>query len=33
MTVEQMEQMLSGVTLTEEGYLSKEKYVPLHGSM
>lgn len=33
MTVEQMEHMLSGVTLTEEGYLSKEKYVPLHGSM
>jgi transposase len=33
MTVEQMECMLSGVTLIDGGFLSKEKYVPLHGSM
>jgi transposase len=33
MSVEQMEHMLSGVTVVECGFLSKEKYVPLHGSM
>jgi hypothetical protein len=33
MTIVQMEHMLQGVTLTEEGYVTKEKYVPLHGSM
>lgn len=33
MSVEQMEHMLQGVTLTDAGYLSKEKYEPLHGSM
>jgi transposase len=30
---EQMLHMLQGVTLRDDGYLSKEKYVPLHGSI
>jgi hypothetical protein len=33
MNEEQLMQMLSGVTLVDGGFLSKEKYVPLHGSM
>lgn len=33
MSEEQMVHMLQGVAVSEEGYLSKEKYVPLHGSM
>jgi transposase len=33
MSVEQMAHMLQGVSVSEEGYVSKEKYVPLHGSM
>lgn len=31
MTADQMSHMLSGVTLVDGGYLSKEKYIPLHG--
>jgi hypothetical protein len=33
MNIEQMEQMLTGVTVHENGYVTKEKYEPLHGSM
>jgi transposase len=33
MNEEQIMYMLSGVTLQEGGYLSKEKYIALHGSM
>jgi len=33
MSEEQMLHMLQGVSVNEEGYISKEKYVPLHGSM
>jgi len=33
MNVDQMDHMLSGVTVVDGGYLSKEKYVPLHGSL
>lgn len=33
MNEEQLMHMLTGVTLVDGGYLSKEKYVPLHGSM
>ena len=33
MNLDQMEQMLTGITVLDGGYLSKEKYVPLHGSM
>lgn len=33
MNEEQLMHMLIGVTLHEGGYLSKEKYIPLHGSM
>jgi len=33
MTVDQMTHMLEGVTLVDGGYLSKETYVPLHGSL
>jgi hypothetical protein len=33
MSVDQMTHMLEGVTVVDGGYLSKEKYVPLHGSM
>jgi transposase len=33
MNEDQLMQMLSGVTLQEGGYLSKEKYIPLHGSI
>lgn len=33
MSVDQMTYLLSGLTVQEGGYLSKEKYVPLHGSM
>jgi transposase len=33
MNEEQIMHMLSGVTLLDGGYLSKEKYTPLHGSM
>ncbi|PZR08000.1 MAG: hypothetical protein DI539_23085 [Flavobacterium psychrophilum] len=33
MTAGQLSWMLSGVTLSEDGYLNQEKYVPLHGSI
>ena len=33
MNEEQIAHMLSGVTVVDGGYLSKEKYVPLHGSI
>src|SRR5687767_2569144 len=33
MSADQMSYMLSGVTLNEAGYMSKEKHIPLHGSM
>ena len=33
MSEEQMLHMLQGVTLRDDGYLSKEKYVPLNGSI
>ena len=33
MSEEQMVHMLQGLSVSEEGYLSKEKYVPLHGSI
>ena len=33
MSEQQLMHMLSGVTLSDGGYLTKEKYVPLHGSM
>ena len=33
MTVDQTINMLEGVTVVDGGYLSKEKYVPLHGSL
>lgn len=33
MSEEQMLHMLQGVMVSEEGYISKEKYVPLHGSI
>jgi len=33
MNEEQLMHMLSGVTLVDGGYLSKEKYIPLHGSI
>jgi transposase len=33
MSEEQIIHMLQGVSVSKEGYLSKEKYVPLHGSM
>jgi hypothetical protein len=31
--LEQMQHMLSGVTVLDSGFLSKEKYEPLHGAM
>ncbi len=33
MSEEQLMQMLSGVTVLDSGFLSTEKYVPLHGSI
>jgi hypothetical protein len=33
MTVDQITHMLEGVKVVDGGYLSKEKYVPLHGSL
>jgi len=33
MSEAQMLHMLQGLSVSEEGYLSKEKYVPLHGSL
>lgn len=33
MNADQMSLMLSGVTLLESGCITKEKYIPLHGSM
>jgi transposase len=33
MSLEQMQHMLSGVTVLDSGFLSKEKYEPLHGAM
>jgi transposase len=33
MNEQQLMHMLSGVTLHDAGYLTKEKYVPLHGSV
>lgn len=33
MNEEQLMHMLSGISLVDGGYLSKEKYIPLHGSM
>jgi hypothetical protein len=33
MSLDQMQSMLSGVTVLDSGFLSKEKYEPLHGAM